>query len=636
MERKQFRRFVSIDCDEFNGSKELNDRSNSNVSKRCLSKLVGGHRLVKNCALFLRFLGHIMQLDLEMTSETRRFRFAKWIQIYDSSIWRWRNRSRLLHLIPLLYLYSILHILAVIYYQYRHDWKIKRLERIESTSMRETFPREGNDTTWARVQVELEDLVAEIRTTSETLAWLGAPHIKATFAAECLYLSQVFISVAFPQSYIYYLLVQPFNFQVVRAILSRQQEQENINRMLREVVNKYMVSSYNFVCFARRMRRSTVIGRTSIRFNDQQMSEILSGCNERIAVQDHNQIVDQIRSIASRGLLQPLNQNPKQILSNSLVIALTSIVLITNCLFYDIIILGSAIYFAAKTEDGWIRPMDLIVIIDLAFIIFLTNTTSVFFPSLSLVNCLDQSVYANKIRAKIEHCIRMNNARFFDLSKLQRKQSRYEKRSLEHVKTVESLKGQMNFELLLTLIHFKLFIWQFKHYSRSFSLIIFWAVVLTFTFPILGRLHVPYISSEINQQFRLFVVILSLIVLACTNLCLVPACYTHKRCLDLYKALSSLLAHVTRLETEHSHSNGERIYNRHNVYALRKELEYPKLLLAKFATNSGGLSLRYGTMLALYFWFSLIGFSTLFEASSGNSLSASLLLDPFRVYNQLE
>ena len=588
-------------------------------------------------AFLLRFLSLVLGVDLWATVYSKRVKFLELLTPYRGSRWFRLNRGPWIRLLLVPYVISLMHLLTSVYYQYSHDWNLKRLERLRSCILSKA---DSGDSLDQSRQLELAKrhelyLVERINSTAAVLALVGAPHLGSPFATECYYLLLIIFSVAYPQSQYYYSFVVPFDFRVVRVMLDRQAAQRNVDRLVCEVANKFITSSRNFVQAFGLKRPSEY--QKFLRSGQERPISRFTSVEDRSALLEHSLTCHQIRLMASSGELQPLNMCPKQVAANARTFFNISAFLILNCLVYDILIASSLTVLAEATEGHRTKFADLIIISELVFLVGLANFMAILFPGLALVNCLDQLKYVKKLKVQIGHCGRLNSDKFRHCLKLAEECRQQQPVANEHKSNkqlqIDCCHEQMNIDLLFALLQFKIFVAQFKQYKKSFGLVLAWAVLLTFVFPILGRLHIGYISAALHRDFRYLVSIINLTVLACTNLCLIPACCVHSRCLELYKALSSLLAHVTCLMC---YPQGEKIYSKHTIYALRKEMNYPKLLLAEFETNSGGIRLTYGSMLAFHFWFGLIGLSIFLDAKwSGRYGSLSMFHDPFGVYHHL-
>lgn len=533
---------------------------------------------------------------------------------------KWFTKRQSWRLIPFVYSICLGHLLLSVYCQYGYDWNSRRLQRIEEILL--TLAASDSPTDYEHLRRQRVELVDRIQLHQSRLHLLGAPHIDVTFATECIYLVIIIISLSYIHNFYYYTFVSPFNFRSIRKLLNEQFEREAMVQMVHEVVNKYITSSYNFASNFRD-RPSQVIGSMS------------SECRKRSVMFEHGFLVSRIKFWLASGWLQPINFHPKQVAYISSLLFRVIATLVVNCAIYDIIIIGSIFSFANTTEDGRIRLMDWVIIVELIFLLSIINCISIFYPTVVLVNCLDQTKYVNKLEAKIRRCIRLNHENF---SRCQLLKSQKDSRKLLIPNLVsvqvERSYEQMNTNLLMTFLHFRVFVAQFKYYKNSFGFVFGWALLLIFAFPLLGRLHLQYVDLELNLKFKLVVLFLSCTALSCNNLCLIPACYTHSRCLKLYKALASLMAHVSYVIYEHE---AERVYNRHTIWALRRELSYPKLLLAGFEPNSGGIKLTYESMLAIHFWFSIIVLSIVLNVQSldADKQGINIFHDPLGVYHNL-
>lgn len=191
---------------------------------------------------------------------------------------------------------------------------------------------------------------------------------------------------------------------------------------------------------------------------------------------------------------------------------------------------------------------------------------------------------------------------------------------------IESCFSQMNANLLHSILDYKVFVGQFEPIKRSFGFILIIVSVLMIVMPIMGLIHVPYIDKRV----KVFTVSLSMFcALAADILIAIPISYLYTRCLELYQSLSSLLAHSIEVTT---HENIGRIYDRHSVWILRKELAHTDRLANQFVFRFIGLKLTYINLLKVHFWLGLVTLYMFVESSYQGELLGAVFRDPLGVY----
>lgn len=190
---------------------------------------------------------------------------------------------------------------------------------------------------------------------------------------------------------------------------------------------------------------------------------------------------------------------------------------------------------------------------------------------------------------------------------------------------------QMNIDLLYIIIHYKIFIAQLRPTKKSIGFVTLCSVGLMTIFPILARLHLPYIS---NQAAKVLSIIVCLLMAFLADFSLIPVCWMNSRCLSLYNSLSRLMAHLVELS---NHPETGQLFDRHTIWLLRKELNHPERIASQFATSSMGMSFTYSRMLRIHFWIGLVVISLYIElrSTSGDIYLGDFLSDPLGIERNL-
>ena len=171
---------------------------------------------------------------------------------------------------------------------------------------------------------------------------------------------------------------------------------------------------------------------------------------------------------------------------------------------------------------------------------------------------------------------------------------------------------KMNTNLVFVLMQYKIFVAQCMEVMRFAGPPLFVCVSLLMSLPFLLRLNLSYLNMFNNIDIAYFAAISGACLIP-VNVALLPMCYFQSRCADLYRAMSSLMAHLT--ETKNSaHCRG--LYNDHSKLILSKELEDSERFLDRFNTTFSIQGGKYTNLLRIHFWFGLIVITILFDTRS--------------------
>jgi hypothetical protein len=185
---------------------------------------------------------------------------------------------------------------------------------------------------------------------------------------------------------------------------------------------------------------------------------------------------------------------------------------------------------------------------------------------------------------------------------------------------------KMNHDLLLLVMHYRLFKVRLMALTRRSGFLVLCTIFMAFLLPIVGRIHLPYFM---DSSVRTIINAICLITLSTADISLVPVCYLHRRCLDVYNALNSVLAHATDVARS---PEGIDIYDRHLISTLRKELSHHEGIAAMFATKFAGISVTYPNLVRIHLYFSFLMLSLIYDESSEQELTVGIFSDPFGLY----
>ena len=178
----------------------------------------------------------------------------------------------------------------------------------------------------------------------------------------------------------------------------------------------------------------------------------------------------------------------------------------------------------------------------------------------------------------------------------------------------------MNENLLFALLHFKMFVMELNSSVNRTCEIFGFAIILMFSIPVTSISQLHYLSRD--PHLRIHAVTGAMCTILPASFVLVPICYLHSRCLEMFRSMNSLLAHAVDINR-----NGSLVYDEHTIILLRKELDCSRDARQRFAAKSFGNYCTYPFLCKVHFWFGLL----LLMIMSGNQLgrNGNLLLDKF-------
>lgn len=172
--------------------------------------------------------------------------------------------------------------------------------------------------------------------------------------------------------------------------------------------------------------------------------------------------------------------------------------------------------------------------------------------------------------------------------------------------------------LLYTLMHYKIFVKQFKPMLHSFPFyittimfIMYWSIVPT-------RILIAYLDRDrIAASLLVGVINLSL-----CHIVLLMVCFMHSRCMSIYRHLQSLLAHTIAVDHTVNHQIGRKVYDRHLIWILRKELNHPDRLTEQFTIHlmAGRGRMTFSSLMRYDFWWGVAAIAiVLFDPTAPNA-----------------
>ena len=544
-----------------------------------------------------------------------------------------RRFSRFSDLVLLLLSICTFHMWIVLYYQYIYDYHLLKLNRLNQ------LEKATNDEALNYSRRRADECKAVLET-------IGAPHMNLSFAVEALYLPLSLTPViTYFATQIYYRYMNPFNIYFVRNIFDREKEARNCKSLVEQQMAVFLNSATNFEQYPHRKSSKTLKlpsnksliatrapQRRLVTFTQQptrKQSKTASTKRRVSCFQFSAQ--SQLQELQLNNYIWPINMSRKWMDRTTNLYFVSNI----SCSLYGLCIMAFFMFalYSQKSNSGNSRFSDWFVTFDLLLMLFASNVSTTFFTNVAVFSCVDQTLLMIELRKNIQKCIAENTRLFYKSVKLSRQLLEKENNLNLEEKTlvwsrIDSSRSEMNRNLLLMLMQYKISVAQLSPLLTTFNSVSFGATIIMFLYPALGRVHSPYLPSGISDDSRLYLMLLSVILIVPGLISLLPICYMLARGTYLFKSLSSLLAHTTSVESQ---SCGENLYDRHTVSILRREVSYPDKLVGSSATMSGRFVINFSSLIPILFWDGLIIVSMILETRTESNLN-SFISDPFRLF----
>lgn len=578
------------------------------------------------------------------------------------------------NLLTILFLYCLAKLCLNVFYQYAYDRGVLILRALNLT----TNLNEINST---KIQIWTN----KTRLIRTQLKSIGAPHLNASIAIECVYLTILLLCFnTYFVGLIYFKLIGEFDFQCIRWLIDEPNERVACLSSIKREIQRINDSSQVFTqisiekCTAYMNNSMAAISRQSV--NPSMNNRVVLNQNIELAkisqslYLEHQQQMKQLNYLLNSGHLWPLNRTREWTQTISLLVGVFYLGCISWSVFFDVclyVLLPKLANF--NIESDW--PMDYLFNLELVYACAICVLSLIFYMCIVLVCCLDQVMLIQQINKLISDCIRSNSSKFYsfvasELSKfvstthtVDSISSEDEVLSLASDKLLEMnecckysankklgniLKcnweveiANYNANLLHTFVHYKIFISQLRPLLKPIGVLAFVAISLVILHPLLIRFHTPYVASvELKSRYYIIALITAIFV----NTLIFPVCYINSRCVDLYKAMSSLLSHTMEVQLHLSDlinrfpsvkqlitSKSTNVYSKHTLWLIRKELQNPDLFLNRFDTRILGLSFTYNNLVRVYFYVGIISIS-IFSDSNTASI-ATWIIEPERFNN---
>lgn len=361
---------------------------------------------------------------------------------------------------------------------------------------------------------------------------------------------------------------------------------------------------------------------------------------------NHQFFVRQIKIMALNGLFQPFNRRDKWLTKIGDIYGLTLICLFCYGLVCIVLFMAVCPYlfkFEMKLEKD---PLDLLFYAEVCLIGIIASIASGSYLTLIIMVCLDQAHEVSYLIRLIDNCISTSTHRLrgyinrddeddriaidcldyltYDddqtitrpVSSSPTRQARGTRcrsstaiggrrmTSLLNDSSMCLLDIEINLILMLTFIHYKLYI---KHLRPTLDTLSLFATVFTFIMfvpVIVTRIFLAYMMGW-QKMMALSVCVLILVTTTCACSLM---CWLHSRCSSIYRHLQSLMAHTNAMNHAVKKKTGRAAYDNHLMWVLHRELSYPEKLFNQCAILMSGLQSRltYAFLLKCVFWWSLL------------------------------
>lgn len=602
--------------------------------------------------------------------------------------------SKVVHYLTLV---ACAYLIVVIYYQYAYDFNLLRacklfkhkiaLPTLEATNQLTILQDKSDDNVFPNLNSnhQINNLLDQLRKTEKTAKLLNTNYWHLAIFSESVYLSTViFMLNIYLITYVNFNYYNPFDFWFYRDLLDSEREYSSELRLIRQQVAEFVASSRTyFESFknrswsARRQEHLQVDdGLATQQQQQHHLKPVLLNATT-MSLEGTRQQFDtdkMLHDMLANGSLTPLNKSSLWNERRQLIQFMAHIWLTIDCILFDLV-LYCGLFLQARDSNKLLTPA-----IVASLLVELTNHVVIIFCAPAyLIAGLDQIRYVNKLRSLISCCICLNERELSDFEVARKlmlqvdidnqvdvfiekaevfsvrssrsasarshnfmtdDNSDYQMEYNESFRKDCELRHRMNANYLFVLMHYKIFVAQFKPIKRSLGLVFMQIFIVLFTVPVVTRLNLNY-ATQVSQnavsykRIQIGSITLSCLIVILSCCVVVPICYLYSRCQDLYRALWSLMAHLT--DVRRRQEGAFEVYDLHATSQLGKELANPERLLHRFITESVfGLRGSYTSFVRALFWWGVIMLSiALFDGTSMSSDTDSistLLRDPFGVF----
>lgn len=640
--------------------------------------------LIKLLAKLERILLRFARIGLAMffmTSEVDLYYYNKYKELTQRErralmrAHRYRlNWAQLIHRSIIIYL--CLKQATLVIFEYFYDFSLMDLEKFKlsllaeqtsfleqlfsfsisisnssSRSSSKCFTRDGEEvcrTATARL-AELENRVSQ---NGQTLKFIGGPFAQVRLIIQCVQVFLVWVGATYYScTLIYYRFVGPFNVSLIRVIMDAKREQDNIDQLIWEEIDKLVRLdiqnqpliaaesnvSYNFKPLASESSSSGGGGSNRRRKQAGDLSKTIKNYHER---RRQLLIVRSVKRLALTGSLQPPNRQPEWVAKVGVAFAsLYTSFIVAGCFQVS----GAfAFVFAQYSDHISAAPIDLLCYTETFVLALLLMAISCIGICLLMVVHFDQAYAAYRLSSMIKEASVHFAATFanscHDLSSQNDwvghsncdnwpddKASTADQRERHQVvidlqRTTDDNSvvvatqfrsmlirrsndywlryriEQLNEELVKILLQYRIFVRQFAPIRHFFNFLALLLTCFYFLYPAYGILHVPYMS----KGKCLVVTCLIWTYVVWFHQVTIPLCVYHKLCKRVYQDLFHLMAQVIKLQS----IGLDRlfIFDPQIVTLLQREILNPELAMKKVSVLIFGAPFRYHYLMRMDFW----------------------------------
>ena len=491
----------------------------------------------------------------------------------------------------------------------QHDYNIKKAryeqraaalqegdrEPLELPANSSLAPASSSATTFDQIAAA-EVLKRQVLAAESLLASVGSPFMRFGFAVEIAYICTLVIAYfTYVHTQIYSKYNREFNFNLIRAITDPLREKRQNYELILKETDNLIVSNRNFT------NEFTKKALNHFPFDDLMnvRQPIIRDCINEL-LDNHKRFKERLRELLHQGKFKPLNRRTECV--GQLISMYTSLIItiLVVCIGFIITILFifPAVYFGSFLP--LLKPINLIFVLELIIYSVIITISTTFYLTLIGINGLDQVEYIIELRKTISECCSKSTITTYD-------------------------QGRFQDSLVCIIMHYKILVTQISSNRKSSSFLAEVDSVLSITVPVVGRIY----SLYLNQDCRSMLAICSIFFVLMGDVYLVRRCKLYSRCLNLYKALSGLLARAIEL----SLSSDYVTYDSFLLGCLKRELCNLDRFTSRLAITAFGLPVTYSNLVRLHFWLGLLIISNaIANIDKYVKERNSFIFDPFGLY----
>lgn len=382
---------------------------------------------------YLKFKAHLFRLDFQLEQDGAKHSCGRWPAV--TLLW--------------FYCYCTAKLSIATYYHFVFDYHRYKLDKFDQLWLQTSdHDRLSSAQIGHREQVR-QQLVREYQEARQVLKRIGSPYLNFPFIAGMAKMALILsISVSYQLMQLYYRLWKPFDYNIVYTLLAPESLQPATDRIIREQVNRFIVScrTYNeqlidqetseavlmqwqkellrgeFRSAKRKATRPDASSDSDSEEMDNDYFEehvihkdslMIKALVSRI-VTSHKFLVQQVRSMAAGGMFQPFNRRRDWLLKLSVAHSLTELMSLSSVAMWLVFLMlilpfTRLLYYELETD-----PMDLIFHTELCLYGAVGMSTGTFYLSLTAMICLDQVHIVSRLNELIKSTILDNTYKLKD------------------------------------------------------------------------------------------------------------------------------------------------------------------------------------------------------------------------------